>query len=80
MQPPPLRLDDVEIGVAKPAGEDSDEHLARPGRVDRELLDRGLRIRLGVDDSARHAFVTVPGTDTQVSRGSPQLLVERHER
>ena len=32
--PPALRLDDVQVGVAEPAGVDADEHLARPGRVD----------------------------------------------
>ena len=51
---PALRLDDVEVGVAEPAGQDADEHLARAGRVDRQLLDGRRRVGLGVDDAARH--------------------------
>ena len=37
---PALRLDDVQVGVAEPAGLDADEHLARAGRIDGQLLDR----------------------------------------
>ena len=60
--PPSLRLDDVEVGVTEPAGEDADEHLARPRRVDGELLNRRRRVGLGVDDAARHGLVTVAAT------------------
>src|SRR5439155_27134797 len=59
---PTLGLDDVEVGVAEPAGLDADEHLARSGRVDRQLLDDRRRVGLRVDDAARHASVTVTGT------------------
>src|SRR5207244_9152771 len=51
---PAHRLDDVEVGMAEPAGEDADEHLARPRRVDRQLLDGRRGIGLGVDEAARH--------------------------
>ena len=66
--------------MAEPAGEDADEHLARAWRLDGQLLDGRSSVGLRVDDAPRHAFVTVAATVTRVSRRTPQLLVERHER
>ena len=51
---PALRLDDVEVGVAQPAGEDANEHLARAWRIDGQLLDSRRRVGLRVDDATCH--------------------------
>ena len=53
--------------MAEAAGLDADEHLARAGWIDRQLLDRRCRVGLRVDDAAGHV-------------GASQLFVEGHER
>src|SRR5579864_320757 len=54
VHPPPIRLDDVHVGVAETARLDPDDHLLRAGRVENELLDGRLRSRFREDDAARH--------------------------
>ena len=70
-QSPAARLDHVQVAVADPAGLDAHLHLARPGRIERDLLDRGPRIRVRVDDAATaHACNLLRCTSTRRSARS----------
>ena len=52
---PAAGLDDVQVGVADAARLDPHLHLARADGLERDLLDRRPRARLGEDEAARHA-------------------------
>ena len=52
---PPVRLDDVQVGVADAARLDPHLHLVRPGRVERDLLNRRPHAGLCVDEAACHS-------------------------
>ena len=70
-QSPAARLDDVQVAVADPAGLDAHLHLARPGRIERDLLDGGPRLRVRVDDAATaHACNLLRCTSTRRSARS----------
>ena len=62
--PGPLAVAQVEIGVAHAAGQNPDAHLASPGLVEDQVLDRNGLTWLVQDDGAHPVSVadmTKPG-------------------